>query len=38
MGLMLEAAGISSDGIRGAIRTKGLAAIYGATLRDWLKG
>ncbi len=37
MGLMLEAAGISSDGIRGAIRAKGLAAIYGATMRDWLK-
>lgn len=37
MGLMLEAAGISSDGIRGAIRAKGLAAIYGATLRDWLR-
>jgi AcrR family transcriptional regulator len=37
MGLMLEAAGVPSDGIRGIIRTKALAAIYGATLRDWLK-
>jgi AcrR family transcriptional regulator len=37
MGLMLEAAGVPSDGIRGSIRTKALAAIYGATLRDWLK-
>jgi len=37
MGMMLEAAGLPSDGIRGAIRAKGLAAIYAATLRDWLK-
>lgn len=37
MGLMLEAAGIASDGLRGMVRRKGLAAIYGATLRDWLK-
>jgi AcrR family transcriptional regulator len=37
MGLMLEAAGVPSDGIRGALKAKGLAAIYGATLRDWLK-
>jgi AcrR family transcriptional regulator len=37
MGLMLEAAGVPSDGIRGSIRTKALAALYGATLRDWLK-
>jgi len=37
MGLMLEAAGIASDGLRGAIRSKGLAALYAATLRDWLK-
>jgi AcrR family transcriptional regulator len=37
MGLMLEAAGVPSDGIRGAIKSKGLAAIYAATLRDWLK-
>ncbi len=37
MGLMLEAAGVPSDGIRGAIKVKALSAIYGATLRDWLK-
>jgi hypothetical protein len=37
MGLMLEAAGIGSNGLRGMVRRKGLAAIYGATLRDWLK-
>jgi hypothetical protein len=37
MGLMLEAAGVPSDGIRGAIKSKALAAIYAATLRDWLK-
>jgi AcrR family transcriptional regulator len=37
MGLMLEAAGVPSDGVRGMIRRKGLAAVYGATLRDWLK-
>jgi len=37
MGLMLEAAGIASDGLGGMIRRKGLAALYAATLRDWLK-
>jgi AcrR family transcriptional regulator len=37
MGLMLEAAGVPGNGIRGAIRAKALAAIYGATLRDWMK-
>ena len=37
MGLMLEAAGIASDGLRGLIRRKGLAVLYAATLRDWLK-
>jgi len=37
MGLMLEAVGVPSDGIRGAIRAKALSAIYGATLRDWLR-
>jgi len=37
MGLMLEAAGVSSEGLRGAIRRKGLAAVYAGTLRDWLK-
>jgi len=37
MALMLEAAGIASSGIRGALRTKGLTAIYLATLRDWFR-
>lgn len=37
MAAMLEAAGISSSGIIGAARTKGLATIYLATLRDWLR-
>ncbi len=36
MTLMLEAAGISSAGLRGALRTKGLAVIYCATVRVWL--
>ncbi|MEE8140903.1 MAG: TetR family transcriptional regulator [Alphaproteobacteria bacterium] len=36
MAWMLEAAGISSAGLRGALRTKGLAAIYCATIRVWL--
>jgi AcrR family transcriptional regulator len=35
MAAMLEAAGISSSGLAGALKTKGLAAIYLATLRDW---
>jgi hypothetical protein len=37
MAAMLEAAGISSAGLAGAIRAKGLAAIYLATLRDWFR-
>jgi AcrR family transcriptional regulator len=37
MALMLETAGISSTGLVGAVRTKGLAAIYLATLRTWLR-
>jgi hypothetical protein len=37
MALMLETAGISSTGLVGAVRTKGLAAIYLATLRVWLR-
>lgn len=37
MALMLEAAGLSSDGLRGAARTKGLAVLYLATLRVWLR-
>ena len=37
MAAMLESARISSSGMKGLIRTKGLAAIYLATLRVWLK-
>jgi hypothetical protein len=37
MAAMLETARISSSGMKGLIRTKGLAAIYLATLRVWLK-
>lgn len=37
MALMLEAAGLSSEGARGAVRVKGLAAIYLAALRVWLR-
>lgn len=37
MALMLEAARIPSGGLRGALRTKGLVAIYLATLRVWLR-
>lgn len=37
MAAMLEAAGISSAGLAGALRTKGLAAIYLATMRDWFR-
>ena len=37
MALMLEAAGLASGGLRGALRVKGLAAIYLATLRVWLR-
>ena len=36
MAAMLEAARVSSSGIKGLIRTKGLAAIYLATFRVWL--
>lgn len=36
MGVMLEAAGIASDGARGRLRAKGLAAVYLSTLRVWL--
>ncbi len=34
---MLEAAGLSASGLRGALRIEGLAAIYAAALRVWLK-
>lgn len=37
MALMLEAAGLSSSGLRGQLRIKGLSAIYLATLRVWLR-
>lgn len=37
MGLMLEAAGLSSEGLRGRLRVKGLALIYLGTLRVWLR-
>lgn len=37
MAAMLETAAISSSGLAGTIRTKGLAGIYLATLRDWLR-
>ncbi|MDX2158872.1 MAG: TetR family transcriptional regulator [Hyphomicrobiaceae bacterium] len=33
---MLEAAGIGSDGLDGAMRTAGLAAVYAAVFRTWL--
>ncbi len=36
MAWMLEAAGLSPAGVRGAIRVKGLALIYLGTLRVWL--
>jgi len=34
---MLEAAGLSPDGPRGALRTLGLASIYADAFRTWLK-
>ena len=37
MAAMLETARISSSGVKGLVRTKGLAAIYLATLRVWLR-
>ena len=37
MALMLEAAGLASGGARGAVRMKGLALIYLAAMRVWLK-
>ena len=37
MALMLEAARVGSDGLKGALRVKGLTAIYLATLRIWLQ-
>lgn len=37
MAAMLEAAGISTTGLRGVIRIKGLAAVYLAGLRAWFR-
>ena len=37
MALMLETARIGSDGLKGALRVKGLIAIYLVTLRVWLQ-
>lgn len=34
---MLEAAGVASDGAGGALRTAGLATVYGSVLRTWLE-
>ncbi len=34
---MLEAAGLSASGLRGALRIEGLGAIYACALRVWLK-
>jgi AcrR family transcriptional regulator len=36
MAAMLEAAGLSSSGVRGALRRKGLAIVYLDTMRVWL--
>jgi ubiquinone biosynthesis protein COQ9 len=37
MALMLECAGIGSGGPAGRLRAKGLAGVYGATLRAWFR-
>lgn len=37
MGLALEAAGLSGDGIGGVATRKGLAAVYLSTMRVWVK-
>ncbi len=37
MSWMLEAAGLSTSGLRGEMRLDGLCAIYLATLRSWLR-
>jgi hypothetical protein len=36
MAVLLEAAGISTEGVGGLVRIKGLGAVYLATLRRWL--
>ena len=33
---MLQAAGISTDGLRGAVRTAGLTSVYASVFRTWL--
>ena len=37
LALTLEAAGLSSGGLKGALRIKGLGLVYLATLRVWLR-
>lgn len=37
MGWMLEGAGVSSSGLRGALRKRGLLAVWAWTLRAWLR-
>lgn len=37
MAQMLEAAGVDSSGLCGAIRTKGLALVFATTVRTWLR-
>ena len=37
MALMLEAAGLSANGLRGAVRVRGLTAVYLVALRVWLR-
>ncbi|HQT63060.1 MAG: TetR family transcriptional regulator [Acidocella sp. 20-57-95] len=37
MGWMLEGAGVSSTGLRGEIRKRGLAAVWGWGMRAWLQ-
>lgn len=36
MNWMLRAAGIEDGGMRGAVRARALAGVYGATMRTWL--
>lgn len=37
MGWMLEGAGVSARGLRGAVRKRGLLAVWAWTLRAWMK-
>jgi hypothetical protein len=37
MAVMLEAAGLSAEGLRGRLRVKGLSALYLSTLRVWFR-